>query len=366
MPGLRIGIDARAATEVPAGRGRVVRELLLELTRDPRGHDWALYARERWDEAGGLDWRLVGGRDPVWHLRAARAANRECDVFLSTNSYLTAWFTRIPVVPMVADMVAFLPGTAAQRRAGVIERATLRPAVGRSARLLCISESTRRDLVERYPGAEGKAVTVLLGVSEELGREPDAAALAEVRERLDLPERFVLATGTLEPRKNLPRLAEAHALLGGTDPLILTGPPGWELDRALAGVRERGADVRLLGYVSDSDLTALYRLCTVFAYPSLYEGFGLPLLEAMRCGAACVTSDVSSLPEVGGDAVEYADPLDPHSIAAALERLLSDPPRRAELGRRAAERAAGFTWARTTDETIALLEAAALQPRKGV
>ena len=359
MPGLRIGIDARAATEVPAGRGRVVRELLRELARDPRGHEWVLYARERWDDAGGLDWRLIGARDPLWHLQAARAASRDCDVFFSTNSYLTAWFARVPTVPMVADMVAFLPGTAAQRRAGLIERATLRPAVARSARLLCISESTRRDLVARYPAAEPKAVTVLLGVSDELGREPDPAALAEVRSRLELPERFVLATGTLEPRKNLPRLAEAHAQLGGADPLILTGPPGWELDRALAGVRERGADVRLLGYVSDSDLTALYRLCTVFAYPSLYEGFGLPLLEAMRCGAPCVTSNVSSLPEVGGHAVEYADPLDAGSIAAALESLLADPSRREALGRAAAKRAASFTWTKTADETVALLEAAA-------
>ena len=363
MPGLRIGIDARAAAEVPAGRGRVVRELLQELARDPRGHEWVLYARERWDELPGLDWRLIGARDPVWHLRAARAASRECDVLLSTNSYLTAWFARVPTVPVVHDMVAFMPEMAPQRRAALIERATLGPAARRAARILCVSESTRRDLVARHPGAEPKAATVLHGVSAELAREPSAAELEQVRERLGLPSGFVLATGTLEPRKNLPRLADAHARLPAElrarHPLVLTGPPGWELDRALAGVRERGSEVRLLGYVSDSDLTALYRLCTAFAYPSLYEGFGLPLLEAMRCGAACVTSNGSSLPEVGGDAVEYADPLDPAAIAAALERLLSDPGRREALGAAARGRAASFTWARTADETVALLEAAA-------
>ena len=363
MPGLRIGIDARAAAEVPAGRGRLVRELLQELARDPRGHEWLLYAREPWDGAPGLDWRLCGARDPAWHLRTARAASRECDVFYSTNSYLTTWFTRVPTATMVADMVAFLPEMAPQRRASLIERATLRLAVARCRKLLCISDSTRDDLVERYPGAAAKAVTVLLGVSEELGREPPAEELAEVRARLELPERFVLATGTLEPRKNLPRLAEAHARLPAelraAHPLILTGPPGWELDRALAGVRERGSEVRLLGYVGEADLRALYRLCTVFAYPSLYEGFGLPLLEAMRCGAACVTSSISSLPEVGGDAVAYADPLDTGSIAVALERLLSDPPAREELGRAAQARAATFTWARTADETVALLESCA-------
>jgi alpha-1,3-rhamnosyl/mannosyltransferase len=357
---LRIGIDARAAAEEPAGRGRYVRELLDALSRDDSAHSYKLYAREPWRELGvgssELGWRLVKGPDPLWHLRAAMAASRECDVFLSTNSWLTAWFLRIPSVVVVHDMVPWMPEMHPQRRAGLIERATIRPALRRMALGLCVSESTERDLVRLFPTARGKTAVVHHGVR--LDAEPD---LDEVRRRLELPERFVLATGTLEPRKNLPRLIEAHAGLADAPPLLLAGPSGWDMDRALAGA---GDNARLLGYVSDADLVALYSLCTVFAYPSLYEGFGLPLAEAMRCGAACLSSNASSLPEVGGDTVVYADPLSVDSIRDGLARLLANEDERRELGPRARERSLEFTWERTARETRELLERVARQPRR--
>src|SRR3954453_7463299 len=150
---LRIGIDARAAVEVPAGRGRYTRELLLAL---PRVHDYVLYARERWDGAPDLEWRTIDAPDPLWHVRAALVANRECDVLLSTNSYLTAWFTRIPTVCVVYDLIPWLPEMHPQRRATLIEKATIRRALRRAAGLVCISEATERDLVERFPVAQGK------------------------------------------------------------------------------------------------------------------------------------------------------------------------------------------------------------------
>jgi glycosyltransferase involved in cell wall biosynthesis len=354
---LRIGIDARAAAEVPAGRGRYTRELLRAL---PRVHDYVLYARQAWDGAADLEWRLIDAPDPLWHVRTARAASRDCDVLLSTNSYLTAWFTRIPTVCVVFDLIAWLPAMQPQRRAALIERATIRPALRRARGLACISEATERDLLERFPAAQGKTAAIPLAAPPELFDDPGAEALAEVRERLLLPERFVLATGTLEPRKNLPRLIQAHAALGDdAPPLLLAGPSGWQLEEALAGAAERPGAVRQLGFVQDSDLAALYRLCTVFAYPSLYEGFGLPLLEAMASGAACVTSNVSSLPEVGGDAVVYADPLSVDSIRDALARLLASADERARLGEAARERARGFSWERTARETLALIERAA-------
>jgi glycosyltransferase involved in cell wall biosynthesis len=252
-----------------------------------------------------------------------------------------------------------------QRRAALIERATIRPALRRARGLVCISEATERDLLEMFPGARGKTVAVPLAVSEDLRPEPSPDELGDVRARLELPDEFVLAAGTLEPRKNLPRLIQAHAQITGAPPLLLAGPKGWQIEDALAGAAERPGAVRQLGYVADSDLAALYRLCTVFAYPSLYEGFGLPLLEAMSCGAACLTSNVSSLPEVGGDAVLYADPFEVASIRDGLAELLASPARRSELGRRAAERARGFSWERTARETLAALESAARQAVPG-
>jgi glycosyltransferase involved in cell wall biosynthesis len=354
---LRIGIDARAAAEVPAGRGRYTRELLRAL---PRVHDYVLYARREWDGARDMEWRLIDSPDPLWHVRTAFGASRECDVLLSTNSYLTAWFTRIPAVCVVFDLIPWFPEMHPQRRAAVIEKATIRPALRRAAGLVCISEATERDLVARFPGARGKSVAVPLAAPAELFDDPGPEQLDEVRERLRLPERFVLATGTLEPRKNLPRLIQAHASLGpDAPPLLLAGPRGWQLEEALAGASERPDAVRQLGYVSDDDLRALYRLCTVFAYPSLYEGFGLPVLEAMACGAACLTSEISSLPEVGGYAVVYADPRSVDSIRDGLERLLGSPDERQRLGQAGIERARLFSWERTARETLAVLERAA-------
>jgi glycosyltransferase involved in cell wall biosynthesis len=354
---LTIGIDARAATEVPAGRGRVVRELLAALVRrDDDDVRYVLYAREAWDER--LDerfaWRLVGSRDPLWHLRAATAARHD-DVFLSTNSYLTAWFLRPPSIPFVYDLVPFVEGARAQARAGRIERATIGPAMRRAAALLCISEATRRDLAARFPKAGHKAFVAQLAADERFFAVTGEAA-AGVRARHGLDRPFVLAAGTLEPRKNIPALIAAYARLPedvrAAHQLVIVGPEGWEMQETLRAAQAREADVRLLGHVSDEDLAALYRACTVFCYPSLYEGFGLPVLEAMAAGAAVLTSDVSSLPEVGGDAVAYADPLRPDAIAGALERLLADPGERARLGAGARERARTFSWERFAGEVL--------------
>ena len=198
----------------------------------------------------------------------------------------------------------------------------------------------------------------LLGVAPQL-----SASLGE-EERATLPAPgFVLAVGTLEPRKNLPRLVAAYRMLEEElqrrHPLVVVGALGWETGETLAALHSLGERCAMLGYVSDAALAELYRRCAVFCYPSLGEGFGLPVLEAMAAGAAVLTANVSSLPEVGGDAVEYADPCSVASIAAGLRGLLGDEPRRTELSRRARERAGEFSWARFAREVLAVLAHAA-------
>jgi glycosyltransferase involved in cell wall biosynthesis len=346
------GVDARAATEVPAGRGRVVRELLAALAARDDEHRFRLYCREPGDDYGDrFEWVPIASPDPLWHLRAAARASRECDVFLSTNSYLTAWFTRIPCSVIVYDLVPFVEGARSQARAARIERATIRPALRRAAALLCISEATRSDLVARFPRAAGRAHVVPLGADPRFASAQRDPAVEE-RHGLDRP--YVLAVGTLEPRKNLERLIAAWRGLDGTHALALVGPRGWEEERIVEAAR--AGDVRLLGRVSDEDLAALYAGCACFAYPSLYEGFGLPVLEAMAAGAPVLTSNVSSLPEVAGDAALLVDPLDTEALRAGLERLLSDEALRADLAARGRERAALFTWDRTAAATLAQLE----------
>jgi glycosyltransferase involved in cell wall biosynthesis len=350
-----IGIDARAAAEEPAGRGRYVRELLRALATLDGGR-YVLFARSRWEDPG-LDarfrWHLVGLPDPLWHLVVAARASRHTGAFLSTNSYLTAWFTRVPTAPVVFDLVPFVHAAQAQSRAARIERATIRPALARAAALPCISEATRADLVARFPSAAGKASAIPLAADASFAAATPGDAAA--RHGLDRP--YVLAVGTLEPRKNLQRLVAAWGLLPDDlrerHQLALVGPRGWDDEPILRAAAEGGA--KLLGRVDDADLAALYAGCAAFAYPSLYEGFGLPVLEAMGAGAPVVTSSVSSLPEVAGDAALLVEPTDTGAIAAALARVLSDPALAADLRARGRLRAAEFSWERTARETRGLL-----------
>jgi glycosyltransferase involved in cell wall biosynthesis len=357
---LRIGIDARAAAEVAAGRGRFVRETLAALSRREDDVRYVCYARSRWDEP--LDerfaWRLIAARDPWWHVLAARAANGECDVFLSSNSYLTTWVLRIAAVPVIYDMVAFDRSHRPNPRSLLIERLTLGPAVRRASAFIAISDATARDFAARFPRARGRVTVAPLGVSPAL----TAPAAEGGPPGLPAPG-FVLAVGTLEPRKNLPRLVAAYELLDEglqrEHPIVVVGDIGWQVDETIMRLLSLGDRCALLGRVSDAVLAELYRRCAVFCYPSLYEGFGLPVLEAMAAGAAVLTSNVSSLPEVGGDAVLYADPLDSASIAHELRRALLDPQLRAALGRAARERAALFSWDATAEIVLGVLRSVA-------
>ncbi len=333
---------------MPAGRGRYVRELLLGLQR--RTDDdvrYELWAREPW---GDLDprrftWRLVGLPDPFWHLAVALRATP--DVFLSTNSYLTAWATRVPTVVAVMDMVSFLPGAAAQQRAARIERATLRPAVRRAKALPCISQATKDDLVARYPSAAPKASVIWLAADERFSGRPGPPPIEG---------RYVLAVGTVEPRKNLERLIAAWTSLDldADVQLALVGPKGWDDDSILAAAA-RVPSVRMLGKVSDEELHALYAGCECFVFPSLYEGFGLPIVEAMAAGAPVLTSDVSSMPEVAGDAALLVDPRSTDAIAEGLKQLLTDAALRERLRAAGRERAKQFSWDRCAAEHLDLL-----------
>jgi len=364
-PSLTIGIDARGATEIAAGRGRVVRELLRALAaREHDNHRYVLYARGIWSDPalesdGGLDerfrWKLIDARNPLWHLLAARAGSRECDVFLSANSYLTTWFARIPSVPIVYDLVTFEPALQPNRTSAVIERITLPPAVRRASAFLTISQATAEALVRRFPATTGRTVVAPLGVTPALSTDLDAA-----EEAMLPPPGFVLSVGTLEPRKNLPRLVSAFRGLDEelrrSHPLVVVGAIGWQTGETLQALRSLGDGCVMLGHVSDAALAELYRRCAVFCYPSLGEGFGLPVLEAMAAGAAVLTSNTSSLPEVGGEAVAYADPYDVEGIRTQIESLLRSPERRSELGERARERAKQFSWERFAETTLEALD----------
>jgi glycosyltransferase involved in cell wall biosynthesis len=349
---LRIGVDARGAAEVGAGRGRYVRELVRALLALEGDHELVLYGRSAWRLAG-TRWRLLATPDPAWAAHAGALAARDCDVLLASNSFLMCATSTVPAVAVVQDLFGFDRRFAAPLGA-FAERATLPLAARRAAGFLCPSEATRADLVRRFPALADRSRVVPLGVDPGFG----ARVPAGVPAGYGLEGPYVLAVGTLEPRKNLPRLIEAFASLPDSvrrrHRLALAGSPGWSLGETEALI-DAHEEVTALGYVADEDLPALYAEARVFAYPSLAEGFGLPVLEAMAAGTAVLTSDRSSLPEVAGDAARLVDPGDVGSIRGGLLELLTDEDRREQLARRGRSRAAAFTWQRTASETVAYL-----------
>jgi glycosyltransferase involved in cell wall biosynthesis len=215
--------------------------------------------------------------------------------------------------------------------------------------ILADSESTRRDL-EELMGVSGARILVLYpGVEDRFRRVRQPAELERVRARYGLPRRFILGVGTLQPRKNFAGLIEAFARAKAEDlDLVIAGGPGWLYEDIREAIDRHDVEgsVHLLGFVDDVDLPALYTLATVFAFPSWYEGFGLPLLEAMACGTPVVAANNSSLPEVAGDAALLVDAASTDQLVNALHVLLTDRAQRERLIAAGHKQARGFTWAR--------------------
>jgi len=226
----------------------------------------------------------------------------------------------------------------------------------RAARILTVSEAAKSEIV-RLLGVPPDKIIVTYDACDARFVPPDPAQLAAFRLRAGLPEQFILFLGTLEPRKNLPTLLEAYARIADSTaaPLIIGGGKGWLYDAifAKAEALNLGDRVRFVGYIDAADQVLWYAAATVFAFPSLYEGFGMPPLEAMACGTPVVTSNRSSLPEVVGDAGITVDPTDPDALGGALLRLLRDRELHADMRERGLRQARRFSWREAAERTLA-------------
>ena len=319
---MRVGIDISALALTRAGTARYLQELLPRL-------------RHRVDLVqlafGGPGRVTAAVRDAAWYpLGLPRRARRAGIDLLHCPTFRAPFRPPVPLVVTVFDLAILRYPEAFNRWTRTYSRFFVPRAVSAAARVITISDFTRRE------------VTELLGVPEERIRViPLAAGDAFGTAGAAADGDYVLAVGTLEPRKNLARLAEG-ARRAGLE-LRVVGARGW------GGVQADGAGVRWLGHVPDAELAELYRGALCVAYPSLYEGFGLPVLEAMACGAPVVTSRGSATEEIADGAAVLVDPADPASIAAGLEEAIG---RREELGRLGRERAAGFSWDRVAEQTV--------------
>lgn len=366
---MRIGIDARLwGGPGSGGIGRYTRSLVETLVGLAPDEQWVLYfdrpasAVPPGAEARCLPWR----RRLVWTLWAAPRdlARRPVDLFHAVTGFELPPTRAARLVTTVHDVIPLRFPHLAPRRHRWAVRMLLPGALRRAARVIAVSEATRRDLLARYRLPPGKVVVVPEAASPRFGR-PAEAELTRVRARYGLEAPYVLFVGVLEPKKNLPALLEAVARLcragaWGPSRLVVAGATGWGTDDLEARVARLGLDgvVRWLGPVPEADLPAVYAGALAFAFPSLWEGFGLPVLEAMAAGTPVVASRRGAIPEVTAGAALLVDP-DPPALAEALGQVLADPGLRARLREAGLARARAFSWERTARETLAVYRAAA-------
>src|SRR5688572_18572538 len=269
--------------------------------------------------------------------------------------YVLPPLTPCPSVVTIHDCIHLrFPQYLPNRVAYAYARASLWVATHRSNRVLTVSEASKRDILRYFRVPEKKIDVIYNAIDERFGQAPAADEIERVRERYQLDGPFILYAGNIKPHKNLERLIEAFHTLrrgGGFDNvrLLIIGDEisKYATLRRAVHRHKLHKHVRFLGFVSDKTLASLYRLAGVFVFPSLYEGFGLPPLEAMASGTPVITSNVSSLPEVVGDAALLIDPHEPGEIADAMRRVLTDPVLAAGMRERGLARVKDFSWERS-------------------
>lgn len=240
----------------------------------------------------------------------------------------------------------------------VYQRTFTRRSVRAATRVVAVSESTRRDLIDAFGAAPERVRVIHPAIDGDFQPVEDAETRASFRARRNLPERYILFLGTLEPRKNLLVLLDAYARLRGAvgeaPPLVIAGAKGWYYDSVFARARALGLErsITFAGYVARGEQPLWYACAELFVYPSVYEGFGMPVVEALGCGTPTITSSVSSLPEAGGDLALTVDPRDAQGLAHAMQRMLADSNVRGRVRREGPGWAKRFSAARMAEAYV--------------
>lgn len=359
----RIGIDYTAAVHQAAGIGRYSREMVKALAALPPADSpqYRLFVAS----AAGLSLPAPPGPNFAW--RSTRLTERwlarlwyrlhlplwiqawtgPLDLFHATDFFLppvqpgTRTVVTVHDLSFVREPETTMPGMSRHLNEWVPR------SVRQADHVIAVSEATRQDLIELYQTPPQKISVLYHGVTPDFQPVLEPDRLAAVRHKYGLGQQpFILSVGTIQPRKNYQRLIQAFAALNPALALVIVGSKGWHYEAIFDEVARCGLTGRVyfLGFTADADLPALYSAASLFVYPSLYEGFGIPALEAMACGTPVIASNQSALPEVVGDAGLLVDPCDGEAWTAAISRLWADPALCQKLAQAGRARAAQFTW----------------------
>ncbi len=362
-------LDVSSGVNVKAGLGRYTRTLtraMLPLLNEPptlfynriKGRSQPIagleHCPERVIRMGYKPWRMTVWIGQRLGLNFKRLVP-EITLFHAMEHLLIP-LKDVPTVLTVHDLIFKLFPEHHKRLNHIYLNRAMPLFVKRANAIIAVSESSKRDLIEHYDTPPEK-ITVIYEAAAPDFTAPTPEAIDHARQKYQLPEQFLVVVGAIEPRKNYGRLVEALMNLRSKYSnlkLVVVGSKGWLYENFFQRIEDlkAGDHVIFPGYVPDEDLAAVYGAATVAVMASVYEGFGLPVLEAMACSTPVVSSKASSLPELGGDVVRYFDPLDVDSITATLDEVLDDESLCREMRERGPARAAQFSWERAAQETL--------------
>jgi glycosyltransferase involved in cell wall biosynthesis len=371
---LRIAIDAHSVGTGLGGNESYATNLIEALAEIDQVNQYTLYVTQR--EAVtrfSYRWPNFSVRSTLPHTPIIRipltlsAELRRNPVDVLHVQFTSPPFSPCPVVVSIHDLsFEHLPQTFKWRSRNQL-RLTVRRSAREAAQVIALSEYGRQDIIENYQLDPEKVTAIPLAAPAGFGPVTNEDELQRVRQTYGIGKDYILSVGAIQPRKNLSRLVTAYSHLrrgkseGKLPKLVLVGKCAWLYDETLQAIKELelSDSVIVTGYVPESDLPALYSGAICFVYPSYFEGFGLPPLEAMRCGAPVIVGNRTSLPEVVGEAGLLVDPFDVDALAAAIENVINDPALRAQLRVKGLERSNLFDWLDTARQTLAIYHKAA-------
>ena len=370
---MKIAIDVRDADGEKTGKGFFTFGLVKAILAQDPFNQYLLYSDKPsnpFPKQDNLTFRHIDKRGLKWHLETLKDLKSERpDLYIAPTSFiipaLAPRWLRVALV--VHDLVAFLFPRNHSKKAVFVERLTLRSALRKASKVFVVSENTQNDLINLFNYPKSQTVEIPCAPHDSYFDELNPKDSEKVRKKFNLPEKFILGVGTLEPRKNFANLIKSYIIVKRKYPeykLVIGGKKGWkyqELEQ-LVKLHHLEQDVLFLGYVKDEDLHHLYNLAEVFVFPSLYEGFGIPPLEAMASGCPVIASNTSSLPEVVGDAGLLIDPRNSVKIADGIISLIENQQLRNMLVERGVHRSRKFTWDESAQK--ALEEIQKLLPEK--
>jgi glycosyltransferase involved in cell wall biosynthesis len=360
----RFGNDPKTGLPRRVGSGEYCFQLLLNLNKIDKKNNYIIYLPEKPTkdlpkESKNWHYKIIRPRK-YWTLFGLSLEfllrRSKPDVFFSPTHYLPIFAPQSAISILDVSYLHF-PELFKSTDLKQLVKWT-RYSARKASKIFTISQSSKDDIIKEYGIAGYKIAVTYPGIKTVSGNESKTLSMDELREKYKIKKDYVLFVGTLQPRKNITRLIEAFSKLKSDTELIIVGRKGWLYEEILSAPKKFNIEnkVKFLTSIKDEDLPAFYKYATCFVLPSLYEGFGLPVLEAMRYGCPVITSNVSSLPEAGGDAALYVDPKNAEDIKEKIELMINDNQLRDKLIKKGYEQVKKFGWEKTAKETLKVLE----------